>query len=123
MFGVSREPTGRCEAKEGPEHSPLRVEPWRAASLGWFKGQHLLGLMAGHMQRLLSSTLSLSSGIVKALSSLSHWRKAGSVFHSIFVFSKNALKFLSLKVWRLNEGAALCLVQFLYLEYTTDSPS
>lgn len=110
-------------AGEGPEHSPLRVEPWRAASLGWFKGQHLLGLMAGHMQRLLSSTLSLSSGIVKALSSLSHWRKAGSVFHSIFVFSKNALKFLSLKVWRLNEGAALCLVLFLYLEYTTDSPS
>lgn len=110
-------------AGEGPEHSPLRVELWRAASLGWFKGEDLLGLMDGHMQHFLSSTLSLSSGTIKVFSSLSHWRKVGSAFHSIFVFSKNALKFLSLKVWRLNEGAALCLVQFLCLEYTTDSPS
>lgn len=91
-FGVSREPQGRCVAGERTKQCPLRGEFWTMPSLGWFKGQDLLGVMGGH--------ISASSGTTKVLSSLTYLRKEGSVFHFIFVFSKNALKILSLKVWR-----------------------
>lgn len=78
------QPLGRSVAGEGPEQSPLGVELRGVTSLGW----DCTRLMVRHIQNLLPSTWSLSSGTTDVLASLKHLRTEGSVSHFIFVFSR-----------------------------------
>lgn len=68
---------------------------------------------------LLSSTLSLSSGTVEVLASLSHLRTEGSVSRS-FLYCLKCTEELSLKVWQLGKQL-LTLTLFLFQAKTVDS--
>lgn len=82
------QPLGRSMAREGPEQSPLGVELRGVASLAWFRGQDCTRLVDRHIQNLLPSTWSLSSGTTDVLASLKEALEDGGFcfpFHFCFL--------------------------------------